>query len=66
MGFTKKYISEKNVKYATDDDFKKFFNYFKSGDMFDKFSIEIRIELDKYTINDKDEIIKIMNKYKIK
>lgn len=66
MGFNKKYISEKNVKSFTDDDFKNFFNYIKSGEMLDKFSTNIRIELDKYTINDKDEIIKIMSKYKYK
>jgi len=64
MGFDKKYISEKDIKSIANSDYKKFFKFFKSGGLFDKFSTDIIVELEDCKIDDKDKIIKIMIKYK--
>ena len=68
MGFNKKYICEDTIKIvAKCDDYVIFFYYFKSSDAIislDNFSSSIYNEICKLTINDKDEIIKIMNKCK--
>jgi len=68
MGFNKKYICEDTIRIvAKYDDYMKFFKHFKSPDAIislDNFSSSIYNEICKLTINDKDEIIKIMNKCK--
>ena len=68
MGFNKKYLCEETIRIvAKYDDYVKFFNHFKSPDAIislDKFSSEIYNEICKLTINDKDKIIKILNKCK--
>jgi hypothetical protein len=67
MGFNKRIISEETIRLiANDDDFKKFYNYFKSDSIFlsDTFSSDILNKIRKYSIENKDEIIKIMNECK--
>ena len=67
MGFNKRFISKDSLKcYANNNDYISFFKYFKSDVLLfdDNFSLEIAKEISKYTINNKDEIINIMNKCK--
>lgn len=63
MGFNKRFISEKSIRsIANRNDYKYFFNYFKSDAIIvsDNFSSDILNEIQKYTINDKNDIIRIM------
>lgn len=67
MGFNKRFISKDSLKqYANDGDYVRFFKYFKSDALIfdDTFSLDIAREICKCTINNKDEIINIMNKCK--
>jgi len=67
MGFNKRYISEDSIRLiANSDDVERFFNYFKSDAIIfsDKFSSNVFNKIKKYSINDKDKIIKILNKCK--
>ena len=67
MGFNKRYISKDSLKnIANSGDYLSFFKYFKSDVVLfeDSFSLNIMNDLKKYTINDKDEILTIMNKCK--
>lgn len=68
MGFNKKFLCEETIRIvAKDDDYVIFFNHFKSPEAIvslDKFSSNIYNEICKLSINDKDEIIKILNKCK--
>lgn len=64
MGFNKRFISKDSLKsFASDGDYVRFFKYFKSDALIfdDNFSYEIAKEISKYTIDNKDEIINIMN-----
>jgi len=68
MGFNKRVISEKSIiNIANQDDYKEFFNYFKSDAnlLEDKFSTRVLRQIEKCTIDDKDKIIKIMNNCKL-
>lgn len=68
MGFNKRYISEQNIRIiANRNNYIDFFNYFRSDVIIslDKFSSEIFDEISKYSIKDKNRIIKIMNKCKM-
>lgn len=67
MGFNKKIISEKNIKsIANKNDFELFFNYMKSGEMLiDKYSSNVLNEIQKFSIQDKNDIINIMNTCKL-
>ena len=67
MGFNKRYISKESLKNsANNNDYISFFNYFKSDVVLfdDTFSFNIMKDLKKYNINDKEEILKIMNNCK--
>ena len=67
MGFNKRYISEDSIRLiANSDDVERFFNYFKSDTIIscDKFSSKVFNTIRKYSISDKDKIIKILNKCK--
>ena len=67
MGFNKRYISKDSLKnIANGGDYLSFFKYFKSDVVLfdDTFSFNIMKDLKKFNINDKDEIIIIMNKCK--
>lgn len=68
MGFDKRYISEKSIRLiANSDNFEKFYNYFKSDAIVsgDKFSSNILKQIEKFSIKDKNDIIKIMNECKL-
>jgi len=67
MGFNKRFISKDSLKNISNSgDYLNFFKYFKSDVVLfeDSFSLNIMNDLKKYTINDKDEILTIMNKCK--
>lgn len=67
MGFNKRFISKDSLKiYANDNDYVSFFRYFKSDVLIfdDNFSLEIAKDISKRNINEKEEIINIMNKCK--
>lgn len=67
MGFNKRFISKNSLKiYANDNDYVSFFRYFKSDVLIfdDIFSLEIAKDISKCNINEKEEIINIMNKCK--
>jgi hypothetical protein len=68
MGFNKKYISKETIKrVANHNDYKLFFEYFIKSDAIisdDDFSMKVLNRIKKCTINDKDEIINIMNECK--
>jgi len=67
MGFTKKIISKESIKYvANSDNYETFFKYFKANAILseDMFSMNIFKKIEKLTIQDKNEIIEIMNECK--
>lgn len=67
MGFNKRFISKESLQlYAKNDDYVRFFNYFKCNALLfdDDFSMKIAQDISKCTIDNKDEIIKIMNRCK--
>ena len=67
MGFNKKYISKDTIQIAANrNDYKYFYNYFKSDAILsdDEFSVNTLKKIKKCTIDDKDEIINIMNECK--
>ena len=66
MGFDKKYRSERSIRaIALNNDFELFFNYIKSGQLFmDKFSTDILNQIQNYSIENKNDIVNLMNKCK--
>lgn len=66
MGFNKRYISKESLKNIATDEYIKFYNYFISDAILfeDTFSLNIMKELKQYSITDKDNILKIMQKCK--
>jgi len=64
MGFNKRFMSEKSItSMANSNNYEDFFNYFKSDAIItlDKFSSDVFNKIQKLSIIDKDDIIKIMN-----
>lgn len=65
MGFNKRYISKDSLrKIVNGGDYLNFLEYFKSDALLfdDAFSFNIMKDLSNYDINDKEEILKIMDK----
>ena len=67
MGFNKRFISKDSIQIAANrNDYVYFYNYFKSDAILseDTFSMNILKKIQKCTIDDKYEIISIMNECK--